>query len=115
MTTDPRIEAAIAGLDQADLHATKNGTPLSEYLEALATAALAAADTVDPLRQPGHRVEIAQFSWTLQHPAECRPNLLDCPITRTLHRLGVSGIDDGTYVVELTADGSLFFPDAVTL
>lgn len=109
MTTDPRMNAAVAALDQADLTASKNKTPLREYLEVLAAAMLAAADAVDPLRQPGHRASVDQFSWTLQHPAECRPNLLACPLTDALLKSGVSDVADGLWAVELDADGLLQF------
>lgn len=75
----------------------------------LAIAALAAADAVDPLRQSGHRVEISKFTWTLQHPAECRPDLLSCPVTKALSQSGVSGVDDGVWGVELDGDKKLNF------
>ncbi|MEV8180310.1 hypothetical protein [Specibacter sp. NPDC078692] len=107
---DPRIAAAVQAMSGRDL-----GRMDREYYQGHAAAAIAAADAVDPLRQPGHRVEIAGFSWTLQHPAECRPDLLDCPVTRAFIRLGVSDIPDGIHAVELTEDGSLFLPDEVTL
>lgn len=113
MSADPRIEAAIAGLDQAHLHATKNGTPLSDYLEALATAALAAADAVDPLRQPGHRAEVFAHSWTLQHPAECRANMLACPLNEAIRSMDPMRLEDGLWSVELDTDGYLaFLPEA---
>lgn len=107
---DPRIAAAVQAMSGRDL-----GRMDREYYQGHAAAAIAAADAVDPLRQPGHRVEIERFMWTLQHPAECRPDLLDCPVTRAFMQLGVSDIPDGVHAVELTVDGSLFFPDEVIL
>ena len=107
MPTDPRIEAA-----EMQIAAARSTNCSSKNL---AIAALAAADAVDPLRRPGHRVEVLEDSWTLQHPPECRADMLACPLNEAMRQVGLNGVDNGTYDVELTAYGSLFFPDAVTL
>lgn len=128
---DPRIEAGARELYKLGAIRTydwKTGlhtvmTPweyLSPDVQAqfreVSSTALAAADAVDPLRQPGHRVQISQFSWTLQHPSECRPDMLACRVTQALQRTGVSGVDDGIWSVELGADGKLLgFGPVVTL
>lgn len=105
MTTDPRVEAA-----EMQIAAARSTNCSSKNL---AIAAIAAADAVDPLRRPGHRVEIAWFSWTLQHPAECRPDMLACPLTDALTQAGVSSVADGVWAVELHPDGYLTFsPEA---
>ncbi|WP_315913598.1 DUF4326 domain-containing protein [Arthrobacter sp. lap29] len=116
---NPRIKAAA----QALLEASKRDLPEGmaekfddvtwQVFEADAVAALAAADAVDPLRQPGHRVEISGFQWTLQHPAECRPNLLDCILTRATAAHGVSSISDGVWTVWLGEDQELCFSEYV--
>lgn len=91
------------------MDAAKNGTPLSDYLEALATAMLAAADAVDPLRRPGHRAEIFHDSWTLQHPPECRDNMLACPLNEALRDFNADELVTGVWMVDLDADGYLTF------
>lgn len=100
---DPRLEAAARAIQDEGLalHPTA--------CERFARSALSAADAVDPLRKPGHRVQISQFSWTLQHPSECRPNLLACPVNAALQRQGVSNIDDGVWAVALDEDEDLCF------
>lgn len=120
MSTDPRIEAAARAICAAqfpDVNDTYTWNVQfedgKEEYRAEAAAALAAADAVDPLRQPGHRVEISEDSWTLQHPPECRSDMLACPLNVAIRGLGLTGVPDGVYAVELTADGSLLFPDEV--
>ena len=114
-TTDPRIDAAARGIWRwhEDVAASNTPEPTDSDVE-LAIAALAAADAVDPLRQPGHRAEISGFTWTLQHPAECRPDLLACPLTDALLQRGVSDIEDGLWSVDLGKDDGLlqFNPEA---
>lgn len=111
MKTDPRIEAAAKGIcaaqfpdvDGAYAWNVQFNDGKEEYL-AEARAALAAADAVDPLRQPGHRVDIQGFQWTLQHPAECRPDMLACTISTSLAKTAVGALADGTYLVTQTGD-----------
>ena len=108
MTTDPRIEAAAQGIWQwHEENAASNApTPTSHDMK-LAAAALAAADAVDPLRQPGHRVEINGDDWTLQHPAECRPNMLACSLNISVREYDVTAMADGNYTVVMTGEGDL--------
>lgn len=116
MNTDPRITPVIDAIAKAANEWDDNpGTTVEERTIRLATAALAAADAVDPLRRPGHRVEIAEDSWTLQHPPECRANMLACPLNDAMRSMGLNGVAEGMYTVELTEGGSLFFPDEATL
>lgn len=110
MSTDPRIEAAAQGIWQSYEENGYSNSPEPTYMErALAKAALAAADAVDPLRKPGHLVEIRDDAWTLQHPPECRPNMLACPLNGELRRLDPSSYAEGIWHVELNADGRLVF------
>lgn len=133
MIGDPRIEAAARAwaihdetdgcfervdawgvLEDWEREAYPDEYPGSDYEDCAnyrerAASALAAADAVDPLRRPGHRVEIARFSWTLQHPPECRPNMLACPLTAAIAQAGVGRIADGVWTVELDEDGTLAF------
>lgn len=103
MLGDPRVQVAARAIQDVGiaLHPTA--------CERFARAALSAADAVDPLRRPGHRVEIARFSWTLQHPPECRPDMLACPLTDALAQAGVGRVADGVWTVELDEDGILAF------
>lgn len=117
MTTDPRIEAVAEVLYVQNVDSDDSG-PFEFFTERKknhyrnkAAGAIAAADAVDPLRQPGHRVEIAEDSWTLQHPPECRTDMLACPLNDAMRSMGINGVPEGVYAVELTEDGSLFFPD----
>lgn len=75
MSTDPRIEAVARVIGCFD--PSEPMTP--EWLK-YATQALAAADAVDPLRRPGHVMEIRPTGYGIEHPPECRPLLLDCPL-----------------------------------
>lgn len=121
MTTDPRIEAAARALVGVTFSAEAE-VVLEQIKDARwdvfvedAVAMLAAADAVDPLRQPGHHVEISEDCWTLQHPPECRADMLACQLNDAMRSMGLNGVPEGTYAVELTEDGSLFFPDEVIL
>lgn len=72
-----------------------------------ATAALAAADSVDPFRQPGHVLEIRPTSYGIQHPPECRPHLLDCELEILMSEEDKAPALPGRYPAEVTADGEL--------
>lgn len=112
-TTDPRIEAASRALvgiafsneSERELEQIKDAR-WNVFVED-AVAALAAADAVDPLRQPGHRVDINGDDWTLQHPAECRPDMLACPLNVAVREYDVTAMADGTYTVVKTGEGDL--------
>ncbi|MET4095133.1 hypothetical protein [Arthrobacter sp. UYCu712] len=75
MSTDPRVEAVARVIG-----AYGTSEKVSAEFMGYATEALAAADAVDPLRRPGHVLEIRPTSYGIQHPPECRPHLLDCPL-----------------------------------
>lgn len=80
--------------------------------------ALAEKDTeIRRLREAlGEQRHIAEFradGFGLQHPVECRPNLIDCPVSRELEALDESpvGAAFGHYVVTLDDDGTVHIGD----
>ncbi|POH58899.1 hypothetical protein [Arthrobacter glacialis] len=109
-TTDPRIDAAARELNNY----LPNSYSSVRWATDMATAALAAADAVDPLRKPGHRAEISGDTWTLQHPPECRADMLACPLNEAMRSLDPTCLADGVWTVELDADKELNFTPVVT-
>lgn len=107
--TDPRIDAAARELNNY----LPNSFSSVAWATKMATEALAAADAVDPLRQPGHRVDISGDDWTLQHPAECRPDMLGCPLNIAVRVHDVTAVEDGTYSVTKTEAGDLLLTPEV--
>lgn len=138
MSTDPRIDAAARAwaihrehdgcfervdaweaLEDWEREAHPDEYPESDYEDrdtylSFATAALAAADAVDPLRKPGHRTEISGDTWTLQHPPECRADMLACLLNEGMRSLDPTCLADGVWAVELDADKELNFTPVVT-
>lgn len=121
MMTDPRIDAAARALCSAmfpevgaNYAWNAQDQAGKEQYTAEASAALAAADAVDPLRQPGHRAEVADGTWTLQHPAECRPNLLACPLNEAMRNLDPACLTDGLWSVEMDDEKELDFTPVVS-
>ncbi|WP_115790025.1 DUF6085 family protein [Arthrobacter silvisoli] len=103
MTADPRIEAAA----EAYIAQRKRRIVVRDMIIAI----LAAADAVDPLRQPGHVIDLRETGYGLQHPPECRPNLLDCELDVFLSKLDEAPAAPGQYRVELS-DGELIMEPA---
>ena len=68
-------------------------------------------DEVERLREvigeQRHIVDIGPESFGLQHPIECRPDLLGCPVGAALSALDEPPADVGRYVVTLNDDGYL--------
>lgn len=56
-----------------------------------------------------HIVDIAESDFGLQHPIECRDDLLGCEIGVALHALEGPPRPVGRYVVSWAPDGSLLF------
>lgn len=87
---DNREQRLAAATDAIEYHPAARQIPHGPgrhaLAAALAEAAIAAADAVDVARRPGHVAEIADGRYYLQHPIECRPNLLDCDIDRRLRK-----------------------------
>lgn len=109
MTTDPRLEAAMEAILEGASNWENDHTNIRDKTTNFAKAVLDAVDAVDPLRKPGHLVEIRDDAWTLQHPPECRPDMLACPLNGAIRRLDPSSYHDGIWHVELDADGLLEF------
>lgn len=99
--TDPRIEAVAETLEK------RNENDDWEWCLGDAVAVLAAADAVDPLRQPGHVLEIRPTSYGIQHPPECRPNLLDCELEGVMSGKEAASAGPGRYPAEVGPDGEL--------
>lgn len=99
---DPRVEAVARVIGCFDPCESMT----SEWLK-YATQALAAADAVDPLRQPGHVLEIRPTSYGIQHPPECRPRLLDCELEILMSEEEKAPALPGRYSAAVTTDGEL--------
>jgi hypothetical protein len=102
VSTDPRVEAVARSIGCFG----RNEQPHESFL-GFARDALAAADAVDPLRQPGHVLEIRPNSYGIQHPPECRPNLLDCQLEIFMSETEKAPALPGRYPAELDTDGEL--------
>ncbi|WP_144628924.1 hypothetical protein [Arthrobacter woluwensis] len=83
---EQRLAAAAYAIEDHPLCRANPPRHRRSLAAALAEAAIAAADAVDVARRPGHVAEIADGRYYLQHPIECRPNLLDCDIDRRLRK-----------------------------
>lgn len=99
--SDPRIEAVAKVLEE------RGENDDWEWCLGDAVAALAAADAVDPLRRPGHVLEIRPTSYGIQHPPECRPHLLDCELEILMSEEDKAPALPGRYQAEATPDGEL--------
>ncbi|MFJ3957718.1 hypothetical protein [Arthrobacter sp. NPDC090010] len=111
MNNQERRARAAAEAIRAALNEGITFTQHDDFATPIATAALAAADTVDELRQSGHVLELSKAGWTIQHPAACRPNLLDCVVNRRIQEIphaqfGPRQFAEGRYIAEVT-DGIL--------
>lgn len=49
-----------------------------------------------------HVVEVRESGYGLQHPARCRPNLIDCPYNRWMHEQPVPPQPPGRYYMEIS-------------
>ena len=110
--TERRIAAAVEALRDKEAFGNVFPDPFGLGIaEAVAAAAIRAADAVDEVRLPGHVLEIREESWGLQHPEACRPNLLDCDVSRRVEELAAHGhlsvLDHGRYIAGLTAYSTL--------
>lgn len=105
--TDPRVialgKALAAMTDPLGVWEEQTSTYQDWYILP-AMRLLDAADTVDPLRQPGHVVEFRESGYGLQHPPECRPNLLDCMPDVVLSEQDKAPKLPGRYKASLDAD-----------
>jgi len=110
--TERRIAAAVEALRNKEAFGRLFHGPFGLWTaESVAAVAIRAADAVDEVRLPGHVLEIREESWGLQHPAECRPNLLDCDVEHRVQELAVLGhlsvLAHGRYVAGLNAANAL--------
>jgi len=73
---------------------------------------LSLIDEVERLRaalgEQRHIVDVAETEFGLQHPVECRPDLLGCAVGKALNALDGPPMPVGRYVVELGPDGLSF-------
>lgn len=61
------------------------------------------------LGEQRHIADIRDQGFGLQHPVECRPNLIDCPVNVALESLHIDEVPvPGRYIVTLDGDGLSF-------
>lgn len=103
---DPRVLPVARSLGNC----LPDETPSNDFIT-YAEEALAAADFVDPLRQPGHVLDLREDAYSLQHPPECRPDLLHCSLQVFMQEIEKAPALPGRYRVQLDDDGTLHLED----
>lgn len=66
----------------------------------------------EQIKDDEHILEVRDDGWSLQHPLECRPNLLDCAMHHTIiaSQCGFENFEDydnGRYLCIIDSEGSL--------
>ena len=57
-----------------------------------------------------HIIDFDEQGWAIQHPVECRPQLLDCPVNRAMMFVSRPPTEgEGRYYVSMDEEDHLYF------